>query len=173
MIIFINNKSTKFCQITLHMKTFIHKRKLVPFFCLTVMYTGSDLLTRDPTRLGRWRFLNLSLTVYITSINCRKWSNGPARRAMSRALRCTQTWTMSLIKCPRSSSVKRWSSQILAVLFDHWRSPIYYSQCPALSNYRLHVNLLCLGSAIKKPIWSARMGDVMHLRPNKGVELLI
>jgi len=32
MIIFINNKSTKFCQITLHMKRFIHERKVVPFF---------------------------------------------------------------------------------------------------------------------------------------------
>jgi len=29
MIIFTNNKSTKFCQITLRIKT---KRKLVPFF---------------------------------------------------------------------------------------------------------------------------------------------
>jgi len=32
MIIFINNKSTKFCQITLRIKRFIHKRKVVPFF---------------------------------------------------------------------------------------------------------------------------------------------
>jgi len=36
MIIFINNKSTKFCQITLHIERFIRKRKVVPFFCLTV-----------------------------------------------------------------------------------------------------------------------------------------
>jgi len=28
MIIFINKKSTKFCQITLHIKRFIHKRKV-------------------------------------------------------------------------------------------------------------------------------------------------
>ena len=32
MIIFINNKSTKFCQITLRIKRFIHKRKVIPFF---------------------------------------------------------------------------------------------------------------------------------------------
>ena len=31
MIIIINSKSTKFCQITLHIKRFIHKRKVVPF----------------------------------------------------------------------------------------------------------------------------------------------
>ena len=27
-----NNKSTKLCQITLHIKRFIHNRKVVPFF---------------------------------------------------------------------------------------------------------------------------------------------
>jgi len=32
MTIFINNKSTKFCQITLRIKRFIDKRKVVPFF---------------------------------------------------------------------------------------------------------------------------------------------
>jgi len=32
MTIFINNKSTKFCQITLHIKRFIHERKVVPIF---------------------------------------------------------------------------------------------------------------------------------------------
>ena len=32
MIIFVNNKSTKVCQIALYIKTFIHKRKVVPFF---------------------------------------------------------------------------------------------------------------------------------------------
>jgi len=35
MIIFINNSynmSTKFCQITLHIKRFIHERKVIPFF---------------------------------------------------------------------------------------------------------------------------------------------
>jgi len=31
MIIFINNKSAKNCQITLCIKKFIHKRKVVPF----------------------------------------------------------------------------------------------------------------------------------------------
>ena len=31
MIIIINSKSTKFCQITLRIKRFIHKRKVVPF----------------------------------------------------------------------------------------------------------------------------------------------
>jgi len=38
MIVFINNKIIKFCQIALHIKRFIHKRKMVPFFCLTVHY---------------------------------------------------------------------------------------------------------------------------------------
>ena len=32
MIMFINNKTTKFCQITLHIKRFVHKRKGVRFF---------------------------------------------------------------------------------------------------------------------------------------------
>jgi len=32
MIIFINNKSTKFCQSTLRVKKFIQERKSVPFF---------------------------------------------------------------------------------------------------------------------------------------------
>jgi len=34
MIIFTSNKSTKFCQIILRIKRFIHKRKVVPFFSL-------------------------------------------------------------------------------------------------------------------------------------------
>jgi len=34
MIIFINNKSTKFCHVTLRIKRFIHKRKVAPFFYL-------------------------------------------------------------------------------------------------------------------------------------------
>jgi len=36
ILIFINSKSTKFSQITLRVKRFIHKIKVVPFFCLTV-----------------------------------------------------------------------------------------------------------------------------------------
>ena len=36
MIIFIKNKSTKFCQTALRIKRFMHKRKVVPFFCLTM-----------------------------------------------------------------------------------------------------------------------------------------
>jgi len=36
MTIFINNKSTKFCQITLRVKRFIRKRKVVLFFCFMV-----------------------------------------------------------------------------------------------------------------------------------------
>jgi len=43
MIIFVNDKSTKFCQITLHIKRFIHKRKVVPFFCRTVYIHFSAL----------------------------------------------------------------------------------------------------------------------------------
>jgi len=39
MTIFINNKSTKFCQITLRVKRFIRKRKVVPFFLLHGVYT--------------------------------------------------------------------------------------------------------------------------------------
>jgi len=31
MLIFIKNKSAKFCQITLHIKRFIRERKVVPF----------------------------------------------------------------------------------------------------------------------------------------------
>ena len=31
MLIFIDNKSAKFCQITLHIKRFIRERKVVPF----------------------------------------------------------------------------------------------------------------------------------------------
>ena len=31
MVTFTNTKSTKFCQITLHIKRFIHKRKVVLF----------------------------------------------------------------------------------------------------------------------------------------------
>jgi len=34
MIILTNNKSTKFCQITSHIKKIIHKRKVARFFHL-------------------------------------------------------------------------------------------------------------------------------------------
>ena len=37
MVIFLNNKSTKFSQITFRIKRFTHKRKVVPFFCLTML----------------------------------------------------------------------------------------------------------------------------------------
>jgi len=43
MIIFVNNKSTKFCQVTLHINKFIHKRKVVPFFLRYSVY--AKLLT--------------------------------------------------------------------------------------------------------------------------------
>ena len=36
MIIFIDNSSTKFCEISLRIKIFIRKRKVVLFFCLTM-----------------------------------------------------------------------------------------------------------------------------------------
>ena len=40
MTILTNNKSTKFCQITLRIKRFIHKRKVVPFFLPHGVYVG-------------------------------------------------------------------------------------------------------------------------------------
>jgi len=39
MMIFTNNKCTKFCQIALRTKRFIHKRKVVPFFLPHGAYT--------------------------------------------------------------------------------------------------------------------------------------
>jgi len=44
MIIFSNNKSTKFCLIALHINRFIHKRKVVPFFCLKVYATRTEYI---------------------------------------------------------------------------------------------------------------------------------
>ena len=44
MIIFTNNKSTKFCLIALHINRFIHKRKVVPFFCLKVYTTRTEYI---------------------------------------------------------------------------------------------------------------------------------
>jgi len=41
MIIFMNSKSTKFCQIILRIKRFIHKRKVIPFLCLMVYLRDS------------------------------------------------------------------------------------------------------------------------------------
>jgi len=46
MIIFINNKSTKFCQITLRIKRFIGKRKGVPFFLPHSVYRTTCYLQR-------------------------------------------------------------------------------------------------------------------------------
>ena len=46
MTIFINNKSTKFRQITLRIKRFIHKRKVIPFFCLSVYRAAAPPATR-------------------------------------------------------------------------------------------------------------------------------
>ena len=37
MIIFVNNKTTKLCQITLRIKRYINKRKVFPFFCIVFM----------------------------------------------------------------------------------------------------------------------------------------
>jgi len=47
-IIFNNNKSTKYCQITLRVKKFNHERKVVPFFCLTVKSPYSIIERRVP-----------------------------------------------------------------------------------------------------------------------------
>jgi len=41
MIIFTNNKTTNFCQITLRIKRIIHERQVVPFFCLTVYISSA------------------------------------------------------------------------------------------------------------------------------------
>ena len=49
MIIFINNKSTKFRQLTLRITRFIHKRKVVPFSRLTV-YIVCAALADTPDR---------------------------------------------------------------------------------------------------------------------------
>ena len=49
MTIFINNKSTKFYQITLCIKRLIRKRKAVLFFCLTV-YCFMEYITEDVSR---------------------------------------------------------------------------------------------------------------------------
>jgi len=43
MMIFINNMNTTFCQITLRMKTFIHKRKVVPFLLPHSVYDQLEL----------------------------------------------------------------------------------------------------------------------------------
>jgi len=46
MTIFINNKSTKYCQITMCIiKRFIHKRKVVPFFLPQRVYTSKTIKT--------------------------------------------------------------------------------------------------------------------------------
>ena len=50
MIIFINNKITKFCRITLRIiKIYIHKRKVVPFVCLMVYISCYIFLTHRLT----------------------------------------------------------------------------------------------------------------------------
>ena len=43
MIIFIDTKSTKFCQITLRIKRFIHKRKVVLFSVSRCIYPSDTL----------------------------------------------------------------------------------------------------------------------------------
>jgi len=45
MIIFINNKSTKFCKVTLHIKRFIYKRKLVLFLLHSVLSLNKNTIT--------------------------------------------------------------------------------------------------------------------------------
>jgi len=44
MIIFINNNSTKFCQITLHIRRFIHKGKVVPFCASRCIFDKEEQL---------------------------------------------------------------------------------------------------------------------------------
>jgi len=49
MKIFISNKSTIFCQITLHIKRFIHKRKVVPFLPYSVDFFASNCVHNSHT----------------------------------------------------------------------------------------------------------------------------
>jgi len=44
MIIFANDENTKFCQITLRIKRFIHKRKVVPFYSAKRAVTGFSFI---------------------------------------------------------------------------------------------------------------------------------
>ena len=55
MLIFVSNKSTKFCQITLHIKRVIHKRKVVPFFCITALDWPSACWWSAGTWARAWR----------------------------------------------------------------------------------------------------------------------
>ena len=62
MIIFTDNKSTKFCQITLRIKRVIRKRKVVHCFCHamparhhSVFYRPDALPAAQPTASRHWR----------------------------------------------------------------------------------------------------------------------
>ena len=44
MIIFANDENTKFCQITLRIKRFIHKRKVIPFYSAKRAVTGFSFI---------------------------------------------------------------------------------------------------------------------------------
>jgi len=61
MTIFISIKSTKFWQFTLRIKRFIHKRKAVPFFCLTVYITV--LISKCCRLLCQYRNVNPRVSI--------------------------------------------------------------------------------------------------------------
>jgi len=70
MIIFINSESAKFCQIKLRIKRFIHKRKVVPFFCFTVYIATLWRQAQSLCELSRQRRYSprVQFTKYLTTI---------------------------------------------------------------------------------------------------------
>ena len=83
MIIFINKNSTKFCQITLCIKTFIHRRKVVPFFCLTVCIMYVLSIRHDTIReasLTCARKLTQVSLIYRTEPKTKKWKKEELKR---------------------------------------------------------------------------------------------
>ena len=73
---FINNMSTEFCQITLRIKRFIHKRKVVPFFLPhgVDLHLGLRVLTRKKTKSTAVHAVYLNRKASVVRQSCMKRS---------------------------------------------------------------------------------------------------
>jgi len=86
MIIFINKNSTKFCQITLCIKRFIHRRKVVPFFLshgvynveMYVLSIRHDTIREASLTCAR-KLTQFSL-IYRTEPKTKKWKKEELKR---------------------------------------------------------------------------------------------
>jgi len=113
MIIFTNNKSTKFCQITLCIKRFIHKRKVVPFFLPHGVHQSRSRRLRSDLRLKYFGQVWTNVS--------RKWWKKPAKVPQP----ATSTYTIARDSAECQAIVNAFLYVAHSMLYSHQRRRLF------------------------------------------------